>query len=179
MTHIDTDVGFWCVNDEQPNGETCADFAVRFCCPQFQSGQMECSTDGYEWTGWLDRDDPTGDGDYETVADFSLQDACSNPIAIDAQTRTSGSSSVTHVDLEYGFWCNNDEQPDGAGCADFEVRFCCPSKAQLSCDADGYEWTVWLDRDDPDDTGDWENRDGFPANVVCQTPLGSLIRLMT
>ena len=36
-----------------------------------------------------------------------------------------------------------------------------------------------MDRDDPTgdsfgtgDTGDWENRDGFPANIVCQTPIG-------
>ena len=32
------------------------------------------------------------------------------------------------------------------------------------------KWTVWLDSDDPIDSGDWENRDSFPANVVCQTP---------
>ena len=117
----------------------------------------------------MDRDDPTGDGDYETRHDYSTDQVCENPIAISAQARTSGSSDVTHVDLEYGFWCNNDEQTDGE-CADFEVRFCCPKKNERDCDAEGYEWTVWLDRDDPADTGDWENKDGFPANIVCSTP---------
>ena len=34
VTHIDESLGFWCVNDEQPDGTQCADFAVRFCCPQ-------------------------------------------------------------------------------------------------------------------------------------------------
>ena len=29
----DQSIGFWCVNDEQPDG-LCADFAVRFCCPK-------------------------------------------------------------------------------------------------------------------------------------------------
>ena len=52
-------------------------------------------------------------------------------------------------------------------------------QAEHTCDREGYKWTVWLDRDDPTgdvfgtgDTGDWENRDGFPANIVCQTPIG-------
>ena len=34
----------------------------------------------------------------------------------------------------------------------------------------GYEWTIWLDSDDPVDTGDWENRAGFPVSVVCAVP---------
>ena len=34
MTHLDHDEGFWCINDEQPKDETCADFEVRFCCPE-------------------------------------------------------------------------------------------------------------------------------------------------
>ena len=165
VTHIDTDLGFWCVNEEQTSGP-CADFAVRFCCPQFEQG--DCDTEGYAWTNWLDRDDPTDDGDYETLHDYSTDEACQNPIALQAQARTSGSTAVTHVDLDWGFWCKNDENE--GGCADFEVRFCCPKTAEKSCDAEGYKWTVWLDRDDPTDTGDWENKDGFPANVVCKTP---------
>ena len=174
VTHIDANLGFWCVNEEQNNGQDCADFAVRFCCPQYQIGDdVSCDTEGHEWTDWLDRDDPTGDGDYETIGDYALENSCSNPTAIDARARSSGSTAVTHIDLAYGFWCNNDEQSvESGGCADFEVRFCCPKKAEKECNADGYRWTVWMDRDDPNQgTGDWENRDGFPANVVCQTPL--------
>ena len=120
----------------------------------------------------MDRDDPTGDGDYETISDYASENSCENPTAIDARARSSGSTAVTHIDLAYGFWCNNDEQSvESGGCADFEVRFCCPKKAEKECNAPGHKWTVWLDRDDPNEgTGDWENRDGFPANVVCQTP---------
>lgn len=77
--------------------------------------------------------------------------------------------AVTHVDLEWGFWCKNSEQPSD-NCADFQVRYCCPKTQELACDKDGYAWTVWLDRDDPVDSGDWENKDGFDANVVCKTP---------
>ena len=133
MTHIDEKIGFWCVNDEQSNGQ-CADLAVRFCCPQFEEG--DCNRGGYEWTTWLDRDDPTNNGDYELLHEYSSDEACENPIALQAQARTSGSSEVTHVDLEWGFWCSNDEQLEG-DCADFEVRYCCPKTAELSCSQEG------------------------------------------
>ena len=91
---------------------------------------------GYEWTNWLDRDDPTGDGDYEHRADYAQQEVCETPLAIDARARGSGSQEVTHVDLNYGFWCNNEEQTSG-DCADFEVRYCCPKKREVKCDQEG------------------------------------------
>ena len=34
VTHLDHSEGFWCINDEQPKDEPCADFEVRFCCPE-------------------------------------------------------------------------------------------------------------------------------------------------
>lgn len=36
VTHTDPLLGFWCINEEQPNWpkERCADFEVRFCCPK-------------------------------------------------------------------------------------------------------------------------------------------------
>ena len=166
-THIDESIGFWCINNEQPNG-LCADFAVRFCCPKYQEGS--CEEDDHEWTDWLDRDDPIGDGDYENRHAFPDVDVCNNPTSIDARARSSGSTAITHIDLYHGFWCLNDEQPNGEGCADFEVRFCCPKKEIDTCEGDDMRWTVWLDSDDPVDSGDWENRDSFPANIVCQTP---------
>ena len=118
VTHIDVDVGFWCVNEEQTTGN-CADFAVRYCCPQLEEG--DCNVDGYEWTDFLDRDDPTNGGDYETRHDFSTDEVCENPIAVQAQSRTPGAVDYTHVDTNYGFWCLNSEQDDGA-CGDYEVR---------------------------------------------------------
>jgi len=166
-THIDHTIGFWCINDEQP-GDLCSDFAVRFCCPKYQEGV--CDGDDYEWTDWLDRDDPVDGGDYENRHAFPSVDVCAEPTSIDVRARSSGSTAVTHIDLYHGFWCLNEEQPNGEGCADFEVRFCCPKKEVATCDGDDMRWTVWLDSDDPVDSGDWENRDSFPANVVCQEP---------
>ena len=172
-THINGTLGFWCINMEQPGyfsqGVMCADFAVRFCCPEYT--ESSCDDEGFEWTQWLDRDDPTEEGDYETRLDFPAGDVCDNPIALDSRPRTSGSTEVTHNHLYHGFWCNNEEQSEG-DCADFEVRFCCPTRQENKCDEPGFKWTVWLDRDDPTDSGDWENRNNHPVNVVCLEPNG-------
>ncbi len=32
--HADPAEGFWCVNDEQPVGRNCSNYAVRFLCPK-------------------------------------------------------------------------------------------------------------------------------------------------
>jgi hypothetical protein len=34
VTHFDNELGFWCINDEQPKDQQCADFEIRFCCPE-------------------------------------------------------------------------------------------------------------------------------------------------
>ena len=52
---------------------------------------------GYEWSSWLDSDDPTNDGDYETMFRFSRNEVCENPIPLDARPGTSGSTEVTHT----------------------------------------------------------------------------------
>ena len=40
----------------------------------------------------------------------------------------------------------------------------------MECNAKDHQWTVWLDRDDPVDSGDYENKEGFSPGVVCQNP---------
>ena len=65
VLHINKKSGFWCINEEQPgifclqvlgfndifkDGEDCADFEVRFCCPKFKTA--ECDAPGHSWTGW-------------------------------------------------------------------------------------------------------------------------------
>ena len=65
----------------------------------FQFFQGDCSQEGYEWSDWLDRDDPTSssrpeseDGDFELLHEYSSNQVCSNPIAMEAEARTSGST---------------------------------------------------------------------------------------
>ena len=77
----------------------------------------------------------------------------------------------THINLEMGFYCLNSEQSSGQ-CPDFEVRFCCNKKQIGSCDKKGYEWTSWLSRDTPADSGDWEMLHAFEPNEACADPTG-------
>ena len=62
-------------------------------------------------------------------------------------------------------------------CADFEVRFCCPTRKHTACDEDGWSWSIWLDRDDPAGTGDWEIKGNHPAHIVCANPKGIQARI--
>jgi hypothetical protein len=41
---------------------------VRFCCPIKE--KPNCDSKGYKWTTWLDRDNPSGTGDWETLNHF-------------------------------------------------------------------------------------------------------------
>ncbi|XP_035665849.1 uncharacterized protein LOC118409092 [Branchiostoma floridae] len=90
----------------------------------------ECSN----WTRWINRDHPSGNGDFEDLptihAWYPGRVPCSVPSAV--QARTVG----THIDAsqtgqvfrdyrpEVGLACWNSDQSDGA-CLDYEVRFCC------------------------------------------------------
>ena len=164
--HIDVTKGFWCVNSEQASN-MCEDFSVQFCCPKSATG--DCSADGYSWSDFYDNDDPDNSGDWELRSD----EICANPIAVKAET-LSGSDfdAQTHIDNEIGFWCLNDENLDTFGCEDYRVSFCCPEKAEGTCEAYGYSWGKWLDIDDPDGLGDMEVKTSFSEFEVCEEPSG-------
>lgn len=186
VTHITKEKGFWCVNSENAPA-TCADYEVRFCCPKYQIGS-DCSEDEYDWTSWQNADTPAGLGDWEMATAFGENDVCSNPIG--AQARQSNftsmigiySDAVTHIQND-GFWCVNAEQPFG-DCYDFEARFCCPKLLPSpdetntsyvmdgTCDDEDYDWTLWLNMDHPNETGDWETLGKMPRLHVCSAPSG-------
>lgn len=86
------------------------------------------------WTGWLNRDAPSGTGDWETLADFRASgfNICgtATPIGIECRTTTGGvdyrnTGEVYSCQPSVGGICQNVQQPDGA-CFDYEVRFLCP-----------------------------------------------------
>ena len=131
-----------------------------------------------QWTAWLDRDNPSGNGDYETKADFPAGTVCAEPVGIEA--RIKGTTNVfkpvsaslpevfSHFTADRGLACRNSDQTDGY-CNDYEVRFLCP--------ANGSTYTSWLDRDNPSGSGDYENRSLFPAASVCAAPSGARARI--
>ncbi|XDV18327.1 hypothetical protein PO909_024040, partial [Leuciscus waleckii] len=48
--HADPVVGFWCVNDEQPVGRNCSNYAVRFLCPR----NIVSDNEELIWGPWSD-----------------------------------------------------------------------------------------------------------------------------
>ena len=86
------------------------------------------------WTAWLDRDNPSGSGDYELLAFFSPAQVCSNPIAVEGRIGASGTPFGPFGGTPQNFYtfspttglgCRNSDQP-GANCFDYQVRFFCP-----------------------------------------------------
>jgi len=92
-----------------------------------QPGDEPCPS--CEWTPWLDRDNPGGVGDYETLADFvAAGQACPEPQGIECQT-VSGvdwttAGQVYTCQLPVGGVCINSQQANGT-CLDYRVRFRC------------------------------------------------------
>ncbi|MEM9452585.1 MAG: hypothetical protein AAGF11_00300 [Myxococcota bacterium] len=80
------------------------------------------------WTQWYDRDNPSGNGDYENR---SLQaGVCASPSGVECRT-VSGlalwqTGEVVTCSTNAGFICVNADQPDGDCDYDYKVRFLCP-----------------------------------------------------
>jgi len=92
-------------------------------------------------TPWLNRDQPSGVGDYETTRDH-LQIACR--FKGGGQPITEGAPSGYHCNIKEGGWCKNND-PAGVKCKDMEVKFSWAGGA-----------TPWLNRDKPSGVGDYE-----------------------
>ncbi|MEO1643138.1 MAG: hypothetical protein AAFR74_07355 [Pseudomonadota bacterium] len=84
-----------------------------------------------EWTKWLNRDRPGGNGDFDTLAGFRQSgQACETPIEIECRTSAgkvphNQTGEVYSCAPQTGGACVNRQQSDGR-CQDYEVRFKCP-----------------------------------------------------
>ncbi|XP_032903689.1 cartilage intermediate layer protein 1-like [Amblyraja radiata] len=84
-------------------------------------------------TEWFDRDDPSGNGDYELLADLQKENPgriCTKPIACEVETTKGVPASQTgenfaSCNASTGFFCVNKNQRDGS-CQDYRIRFHCP-----------------------------------------------------
>ncbi|XP_077396782.1 uncharacterized protein LOC144033004 isoform X2 [Festucalex cinctus] len=173
VIHVsDPRTGFVCRSQDQPNNGQCSDYKVRFLCPLKFCKAKDC------WTRWLDRDDPSGTGDYETLSDLHKENPgkiCEHPIKIEVKTKSGASvastGDVIHAsDTRAGFVCRDSDQPHNGRCADYQVRFLCPLEF---CDAQVCR-TPWFNRDNPSGTGDYETLkelyDENP-NEICRPPI--------
>lgn len=82
------------------------------------------------WTTWYDRDESSGNGDYELIDQIGLD--C-RPVAMEARLvkgeviYVPGADTpdvLQNFDVKSGLACANDDQVDGE-CGDYEVRFLC------------------------------------------------------
>ncbi|XP_064599471.1 mucin-5AC-like [Liolophura sinensis] len=101
------------------------------------------------WTSWLDRDDPSASGDWETVADFNNKPC--NGLATRIEARIKGDNTVIlsssqriSVGPDYGLGCRNADQYDGR-CFNYRVNYRTPPRTSKT-----------FDRDRPSGSGDWE-----------------------
>jgi hypothetical protein len=107
------------------------------CWPPPCGGDVLCT-----WTPWVNRDLPSGQGDYETRADLIKegQIKCKQPLAAQCRYRSSGVlwgsqignyQSFSAAGAGYrcetitGGWCVNSQTSPKNTCKDSEVRFCC------------------------------------------------------
>jgi len=170
--------GFFCRNDQQPSGG-CSDYEVRFCCKSKTVLSVGLCTG--KWSTWKDRDNPSGNGDFEQLKDFpKTGDLCSDPIA--AQARIIGTSTLaTTEEVNFsldGFFCRNDKQPVGI-CSDYEVRFCCKPETVLSVGSCTGKWSSWKDRDNPSGNADNELLRYFPrTSDLCRKPSAVQARII-
>ena len=84
----------------------------------------------YKWTGWMDRDNPSGTGDWETVSDAVSMGGCPNPIWVECKTTTGLDWWQTHEVIQFstsgGCICKNSDQPDKTCNYDYKIRELCP-----------------------------------------------------
>jgi hypothetical protein len=105
--------------------------------PCVPSGDELC-----KWTFWVNRDLPSGQGDYETRADLIKegQIKCKKPLAAQCRYRPNGAvwgsqtgsyppSNIAgagyRCETIAGGWCVNSQTTPKNSCKDSEVRFCC------------------------------------------------------
>ncbi len=130
--------------------------------------QAAIALPGYKplWTGWLNRDDPSGTGDGENFSLFT-NIPCKAPLTAECRRRMDGvdwsRTGEVMTCSAAGSICLNAQQPDGR-CDDYEVRFACPNATSVG---------PWLNRDDPSGNGDGEHLSLLvQAGLTCAQPIG-------
>ncbi|XP_076799980.1 uncharacterized protein LOC143445052 isoform X4 [Clavelina lepadiformis] len=118
----------------------------------------KCDSDS-SWTRWFNEDDPSGEGDEETVSKIKYRfpdELCDYPTAIQALTVDgvpyAQSGKVLILNVTNGLICVNNYQTNG--CVDFKVRFCC-SGTVGTCPT-SHAWTQWINSNNSEASGDLE-----------------------
>jgi len=101
----------------------------------------KCESDGH-WSNWYDRDDTSGNGDYEMLVDQNaIERPCGKDEPIAAECQTVGGLDHALTGLTFvvpcgvtGIACRNSDNPPN-GCQDMRIRYRCPgSGADCKCE---------------------------------------------
>jgi len=130
-----------------------------------------------KWTNWIDRDNPSMNGDYEfdpalkgrcNVEKYEVSLVSGGPVYTSVASiptnQVSYNPASAYAQGPY-VYCVNKDQPgckvnsngDRVGpsppcCMDYKARFCCKKKITVeTC-----KWTNWIDRDNESGKGDYE-----------------------
>lgn len=117
--HCELPTGGWCKNAETVPAGKCRDIEVMFSWPAATPTHSGAAPYQAGSTGWIDRDNPGGVGDYETTKDiFNLK--CR---FVGGSPLVTGSPNASyHCELPTGGWCEN--TPAGVtSCKDIEVQY--------------------------------------------------------
>lgn len=128
------------------------------CVPEPDASCGPPPDDRLRWSPWLDRDDPTGTGDWELMDDFAWEEVgCLVPIAVQATTLSCAPAPLDDPEIQItpmiGLRCENAPtageaegpgvEPPAPTCADYQVRFGC---ADPDWDALPGRWVEEVDR---------------------------------
>jgi hypothetical protein len=89
---------------------------------------QECGN--FKMTAWINRDAPSGTGDFETVADAVSLGGCAAPLWVECQTTTGINWWLTNETIEFGpagCVCKNAAQADLVCNYNYQIRELCPN----------------------------------------------------
>jgi len=129
--------------------------------------------DPYSDYRWINRDNPGGSGEWETMGDLRKEYPklyCDAPTSVQAHAVDSDSifstdnlallpDNLNFFNLREGLVCRNSQQADGHQCHDYSTRYECNGK-----------WTDWNSVDTPSRNGDYEERS--KQSLPCSAPTG-------
>jgi hypothetical protein len=83
----------------------------------------------FHWTDWINRDRPSGTGDWELVSSAVALGGCAHPVFVECRTTTGlewwKTGEVIIFSASQGCICVNADQPDNVCNFDYEMRELC------------------------------------------------------
>ncbi|XP_063397551.1 uncharacterized protein LOC134681842 isoform X2 [Mytilus trossulus] len=118
--------------------------------PPTTIGVQRCT----QWDNWVNLHTPDASGDSEPIAEVKKHShICINPMKIECRTATGSTADdlgqIISCDLWSGLQCDNMNQFDPNGCADYKVRLGCLKQTSECTPCVDRSWSPWVDERNP------------------------------